>query len=236
MRDDHKLELKRVKQQILSFCLRHNYRYDEGVSYWTMTHLRWLRSLNPEGLYKEILQEYLATYDQLVDKIERFDQRIEELSQDDDYRENVHKLTCFIGVNTQTALSVIVETGDFKRFSNAREYSAYLGLTPGEHSSGGNQNRLGITKAGNCHLRKLLVESAQCISRGQVGHKSKALKQRQYGNPADVISYADKANERLRRRYYRMVLHNGKKSNAAKTAVARELACFIWGMMTDNID
>ncbi len=235
MRDDHKLALKKIKQQILAFCLRHGYRYDEGLSHWTQTHLKWLRSLKPEGLYQEILQEYLATYDHLTDKLECLDQRIEELAQDDEFREGVHKLSCFIGVKTQTALSVIVETGDFKRFSSAGQYASYLGLTPGEDSSGEDQNRLGITKAGNCHVRMLLIEAAQCYSRGQVGHKSKALKQRQYGNSLDVIAYANKANERLRRRYYKLVLGKYKKANVAKTAVARELACFMWGMMTGNI-
>ncbi|MCD8154953.1 MAG: transposase [Clostridiales bacterium] len=110
-----------------------------------------------------------------------------------------------------------------------------MGLTPGEDSSGDSQNRLGITKAGNTHLRRLLVESAQSYTRGQIGYKSKGLKARQAGNSADVIVYADKANERLRRRYYKMVLGNNKKTNVARTAIARELACFIWGMMTGNI-
>ena len=81
----------------------------------------------------------------------------------------------------------------------------------------------------------LLVEAAQGFSRGQVGYKSVALKQRQAGNEPEVIAYADRANERLRRKYYKMVLGQNKRSNEAKTAVARELACFIWGMMTGNI-
>jgi hypothetical protein len=79
-----------------------------------------------------------------------------------------------------------------------------------------------------------LVEAAQSYSRGQVGYKSKALKARQKGNTADVIAYADRSNERLRRKYYNMTLRNNKKTNVAKTAIARELSCFIWGMMTAN--
>ena len=79
MRDDHKLALKKVKQQILAFCLRHNYRYD-GNSHWTAAHLKWLKALNPEALYKEILDEYLLTYQTLSDKLERLDKRIEELA------------------------------------------------------------------------------------------------------------------------------------------------------------
>ena len=235
MRDDHKLALKKVKQQILSFCLRHNYRFDGTTHHWTQAHLKWLRSLKPDGLYAEILQEYLLTYDNLTDKLERFDNRIEELASNETYQENVHKLSCFIGVKTVTALAVLTEVGDFKRFASAQHFASYIGLTPGEDSSGDDQNRLGITKAGNRHVRSLLVEAAQSYSRGQVGFKSKALKTRQDGNPPEVIAYADKANERLRRKYYRMVLKSNKKTNVAKTAVARELACFMWGMITGNV-
>ena len=145
------------------------------------------------------------------------------------------KLSCFLGVQTQTALSAIVEAGDFKRFPSAEKFASYLGLVPGEDSSGDGQTRLGITKAGNTHVRRLLVEAARSYGRGQTGHKSKALKARQQGNPPEVVSYADKANERLRRKYYKTVLSKGKKANVAKTAAARELACFMRGMMTGNI-
>ena len=95
-------------------------------------------------------------------------------------------------------------------------------------------NRLGITKAGNSHLRLLLVEASGGICKGAVGHKSKDLRARQEGNTAEVIAYADKANTRLRSKYYKMIRH-GKKRNIAVAAVARELACFVWGMMTGNI-
>lgn len=234
MRADHKLALKKVKQQISSFCLRHDLHY-EGKSHWTAVHISWLRSLKPGGLYDEILDEYLLTLASLTDKIERLDQRIAELSEKEEYSESVKKLSCFLGIKTQTALATIVEVGDFKRFPTAEKFAAYLGLVPGENSSGDHRKTLGITKAGNTHVRRLLVEAAQGYGRGRTGHKSKELKARQQGNPPDVIAYADKANERLRRKYYRMVLSNAKKTNVAKTAVARELACFMWGMMTGNI-
>jgi transposase len=186
-------------------------------------------------MLKETLQEYMTTYDYLTDKIERFDERIEELAQSGRYLENVRKLSCFIGVKTHTALSVLVEIGDFSRFASPEQLAAYLGLVPGESSSGAKQVRLGITKAGNAHIRRLLVESAQGYTRGAVGYKSVVIKRRQKGNAPETIAYADRANERLRRKYYRMVLQKGKKSNVAKTAIARELACFMWGMMTNNI-
>jgi transposase len=234
MRDDHKLSLKKVKQQILAFCLRHNYRYD-GNSHWTAAHIKWLKSLKPEALYKEILDEYLLTYTTLSDKLERLDKRIEELASQDEYKDAVKKLSCFIGVKTQIALSVLVEVGDFNRFATAQHFASYLGLVPGEDSSGDDKTRLSITKAGNRHIRLLLTEAAQCYGRGQIGFKSKELKSRQSGNPAGVVTYADKSNERLRRRYYKMVLGKNKKYNVAKIAIARELACFMWGMMTDHI-
>ena len=88
-------------------------------------------------------------------------------------------------------------------------------------------------KAGNCHLRRLLIEAANSYSRARVGRKSAGLKQRQQGNSPKVIAYADKANDRLRRKYVRISTRS--KANIAKAAVARELACFVWGMMNDKI-
>jgi transposase len=129
-------------------------------------------------LYAEILQEYLLTYDSLTDKLERFDRRIEELASDERYQENVRKLSCFLGVKTVTAMAVLTEIGDFNRFASAQNFASYIGLTPGEDSSGDDRNHLGITKAGNRHVRTLLVEAAQSYSRGKPGYKSKALKAR----------------------------------------------------------
>lgn len=232
MRDAHKLALKKVKQQILAFCLRYDFRFTSGKSYWTQKHLAWLRSLEMDVLMREILDEYLQTYQNMADKIERFDKRIEELAGGTVYAEKVKKLSSLIGIRTHTALALVVETGDFARFAKANQYAAFLGLVSGERSSGDKQTRTGITKASNTHLRRLLTEAAQCYGRGRIGFKSKALKARQYGNTPETIAYADKANERLRRKFYHMVLKNNKKHNVATAAVARELACFVWGLMT----
>ena len=131
-------------------------------------------------------------------------------------------------MKTQTALSTLVEVGDFKRFASAQQFASYLGLTPGEDSSGGDQNRLGITKAGNIHIRTLLVEAAQSCTRGKPGYKSKALKAQQNGNPADIIAYADKANERLRRRYYQLVLGQHKKANVCSQNSNRQRTCVLY--------
>ena len=153
-------------------------------------------------------------------KIERFDKRIEELAADPAYKDNVRKLGCLLGIKVHTALSLIVETGDFSRFKKGSTYAAFLGLAPGESSSGAHINRTGISKAGNTHLRRLLIEGAKGICKGQVGHKSKELRSRQAGNSS---------------KYYRMMRH-GKKKNVAVAATARELACFVWGIMTNNME
>lgn len=232
MRDDHKLALKKVKQQILSFCMSHGYRCESRN--WTIVHIQWLRTFKCTCIHREIINEYLLTFDYLTDKLERLESRIQELSEGDKYKEDVHNLSCLLGIKTIGALSVLVETGDFSRFPSAQKYASFLGLVPGEHSSAEDVNRLGITKAGNTHLRKILIEAAQGICKGQIGYKSKDLKARQKGCDAEIIAYADKANERMRRRYYRLI-QKGKKRNVAVTAVARELACFIWGIKTGNI-
>jgi len=185
------------------------------------------------GMVQETLEEYLRVYHQAVEKVEVYDKRIEELAGTERYEEKVKKVTCLVGIKAHTALSTIVETGDFVRFGTAERYASYLGLVPGEESSGESVRRRGITKAGNVHIRKLLVEAAQSYSRGGVGAKGKRLKERQAGNEAKVIAYADKGNERMKRKCYRMMYRS--KRNIAITAVARELSCFIWGMMTDNI-
>ena len=233
MRDDHKLALKKIKQQINAFCLRHGYIYDSHK--WTIRHLDWLKKLDLSELYRETLNEYMTSYEEQTAKIERFDKRIEELAADSDYHENVRKLSCLLGIQTYTALSLIVETGDFKRFRKGNTYAAFLGLAPGESSSGEKISRTGITKAGNNHLRTLLIEAATGICKGQVGHKSKALCARQAGNPEEVIAYADRGNIRMRSKYKRMIRRE-KKRNVAVAAIARELACYVWGIMTNHIE
>ncbi len=233
MRDDHKDHQKAIKQQINAFCLKHGYKYDRTK--WSGNHIKWLKELKLSDLQREVLDEYLLTFNHLSEKIARIDARIEELAAEEEYKDKVKMLNCFIGIKTQEALSLLVEIGDYSRFAKGNIFSAYVGVVPGEASSSTDIKRLSITKAGNAHVRTILVEAAQCICRGRIGSKSRNLAARQKGNDAAVIAYADKANERLRRKYYKM-LYKGKQRNVAVTAVARELACFVWGMMTNHID
>ena len=151
MRNDHKLALKKIKQQINAFCIRHGFCYD-GTK-WTLAHLNWLKKLEiTNELYRETLDEYMASYEEQEAKIERYDKRIEEIAEQTKYYDKVKKLKCFLGIKTHTALSLIVENGDFERFAKGNQYASYLGLAPGENSSSDSIHRLGITKAGNSHL------------------------------------------------------------------------------------
>ena len=175
-------------------------------------------------MLREVLDEYLLTYKKLSERIETFDRRA--------LRGKSWKAELFF--ESENAQSLKVETGDFHRFSKAKQYAAFLELVSSEHSSGEKEHHVRITKAGNSHLRRLLVESAQSYERGKIGYKSKVLKSRQKCNSREFIHYADRANERFRRKFYKMFFLKEKAHNVAKTAVARELACFIWGMMTEN--
>jgi transposase len=155
MRNDHQLAFKTMKQQINAFCLRLGLR-SPGRSKWTQAHLRLLHQLELSALDREILNEYLMTYEMAANRIALFDQRIEELAAGDRYRDKVKRLSCFIGIKTYTSLSLIVETSDFQRFAKSHHFASYVGLTPGEVSSGDTIRRTGITKAGNRHMRHLL--------------------------------------------------------------------------------
>lgn len=233
MRNDIKQSLKMIKQRTIAFCTRHGKRY-EGT-YWTNKYIEWLKKLEfNELLLKDTLYEYLLEYDRLTEKIKYLDKKIEDISHEDEYNEKVRKLRCFKGIETHAALSFICEVGDFNRFPTANAFASFLGLTPSEYSSGNSINYGSITKAGNSHLRMLLVEASQAVSRGSA-IKSKKLKLKQASNSEKVIAYADRANERLRKKYQKMIL-SSHKVNVTRIAIAREFACFIWGMMTEKID
>ncbi len=234
MRDDHNIALKHTKQQLNAFLLRHGFKY-EGKSKWTMRHLAWVRKLDCTVLQREIINEYLATYDTLTNKMKALDVRIEDFAKIERYSGTVRKLTCIKGISTHTALSFMTEVGDFNRFGTAQKFAGYIGLTPGEQSSGESERKTNITKAGNSHLRRLAVECSWSYSRGILGHKSVELKKRQKDMPAEVIAYADRAADRCRRKYYRMTAKE-KNANKTVTAVARELCCFIWGMATAHYE
>ncbi|NCB20225.1 MAG: IS110 family transposase [Bacteroidia bacterium] len=236
MRNARVLALKKAKQNLLSFLLRTGRTFTEGKTYWTQIHFNWLRKQAfVDPLFQDTFKEYLQEVFDQQEKVDRYNSKIEEIANQDEYRERVSKLRCFRGIETHTALSLVAEIGDFSRFISPAQFSSFLGLVPSEESSGQRERRGGITKAGNTRLRLLLIEGAKASLRsGIYVKKPKRLQARQKGNDAEVIAYADRANRRLHRVYSNLT-SRGVHNNKATVAVARELSCYIWGMMNNKI-
>ena len=236
MRINIKKELKNAKQVLMAFLLRQGKKYTEGSSYWTIKHRTWLKNLKFDDAYlQEAFNEYMISINTLETRLKTIEARLEEIPQDKEIKAKVDKLVCFSGIEVVTAVSIASEVGDFNRFASAFDFSKYLGLIPAEWSSGKSVAKLGITKAGNCYLRRLLTESAKSIKKScPQAKKSKRLEDRQKGKDPLVIAYADKCRIRIKSKIKHLE-DRGKNVNVATTAAARELACFIWGMMTDNI-
>jgi transposase len=227
-RGDLQEDLKRAKQRMLKFLLRHGYNYETN-RYWTEKHFTWMNGLTFERpLEKLTFDEYLSVIRGMEDRIKRLDKQIEEVAESAPYAEKVRRFRAFKGIDYLIALSLVVEIGDYRRFPNAQSFMSYLGLVPSEYSSGKKRKQGGITKTGNGHLRRLLTEAAWHYARpAQV---SKRLSERRVGTDERVIAYADKALTRLHGKYVKLVF-KGKIKQMAITAVARELCGFIWGVM-----
>ena len=230
-REDVSEDLRRAKQRLLKFLLRHGHNYSGG-NHWTVKHRAWMNKIAFVHEYeKTVYEEYRSQIHALEERLKRLSLKIEEVAESERYKEAVGKLRAFKGIDYIIALALVCEIGDFKRFGSAKAFMSYLGFVPREYSSGGKRNQGGITKAGNGHLRKLLIEGAWHYARNaQAGRR---LERRRVGCPPGVIDIADKALNRLHKKYCRMVF-NGKHANKAVTAVARELAGFIWAVQVSS--
>jgi transposase len=225
-------DLTRMKQRIQKFLLRHGKRY-ESTRYWTGKHIAWMKGVEFEQVLEgEAFQQYLSHMEALIERITRMEKRIEEVAREGEYAEGVQRLRAFRGVDYLTALALMCEIGDFRRFPSAGAFMSYLGLVPSECSSGNRRRQGGITKAGNTHIRKLLTESAWHYPRAV--KESARLAARRAGTNELVIARADKAMRRLHDSYYKMIRHK-KNPCVAITAVSRQLAGYIWGVMTMDV-
>ena len=228
-REDINEELRRGKQRILKFLVRHGHIFSEGKTNWTQIHWRWMDKIEFAHVHeKAVYEEYRSQIKSLEERLARIEKQITEIAENPRYKAAVSKLRAFKGIDYIIALSVLCEIGDFKRFANAKSFMSYLGFVPSENSSGGKRSQGGITKAGNGHLRRLLVEGAWHYTKN--ARAGKRLEQRRQGCPASVIEIADRALFRLHRKYVRLLFNGGKHKNVAVTAVARELAGFIWAV------
>jgi transposase len=225
-------DLRICKQRVLQYLLRRGIRY-EGGGPWTVKHKNWLSSLEfTQTRDRQTLDMYMSQMQELEAKCAEAAAEVESIAAQDCYQQRTKKLTAFKGIKTLIALSFVSDIGDFRRFPSARQFMAYLGLVPSEHSSGNKRRQGGITKAGNSHLRRLLVEAAWHYR--SYHPSSRDLTERRQGVEAAVLSYVNRAGRRLNRKYMRMVLR-GKRSQVAVMAVTRELAGFLWGVMTDQV-
>jgi transposase len=172
-----------------------------------------------------VFEDYLATVEEAEQRLKRMGQAIADVAEKDPYRGPVGWLCCFRGVSTITAMTFVAELHGVGRFASARELMAYLGLVPSEHSSAGQRRQGAITKTGNSHLRRVLVEASWC-QRFQP-RVSQALRKRREGQPDWVIAQANRAMHRLHRRYWKLA-HDKKPLGKVVVAVARELSGFLW--------
>lgn len=227
-RGHQRQDIHRTKQFLLKFLDRKNLK--QAGKNWSRSHWVWLRSLLFEGEDRFVFDMHLGLLEIKLRMFEETDREIERASQTEPYRENVGKLRCFRGVDTLTAMTLLAELIDVRRFSGPRALMDYVGLAVSEYSSGPRQRRGAITKAGNSHVRRILVEAAwHCRHRPALGV---ALKKRQVGQQPAVIAHAWRAQRRLHRRYYRLIQR--MPTQKAVTAIARELVGFLWAVLQDD--
>jgi transposase len=228
-REDAQEDLSRARHRMGKFLLRRALVYRMGKKAWGKLHRQWLRGLGfDHAADAAVFGDYLLAIEQLEERVRTLQGQLTEVAQQDPYREPVGWLRCFRGIDTVTAITLVAELHDFRRFRSARELMAYLGLVPSEYSSGDSRHRGSITKSGNRHARRALVESSW-----HYRHRVKSgesLRQRRQGQPARVIALADRAQERLSRRY-RHLLERGKPPQKAVVAIARELVGFLWAAL-----
>lgn len=224
-RDAAKRAERTARHQLSKFLLRHGRRYS-GKTAWTYRHLEWIRQQHFEREAQElVLEDYLRSVEDLAERVKRLTQHIVELIDSWNLKPLVKALQAFRGVNVIAATTLVAELGDLSRFQTAPQLMGYLGLVPSEYSSGETRRRGAITRAGNGHARRILIEAAWAYRfRARKGHD---LRTRSRGISDEVQRIAWRAQERLCARY-RKLTARGKNKNRTIVAVARELAGFIW--------
>jgi transposase len=230
-REDIKQDRMRCRHRLAKFLLRGGRSYSPGRKHWTEAHRLWLTKQSfAEPAAQTVFDDYRLAVVQLDARIEALDRQIEVRAQEAPYRAAVGALRCFRGIDTRTAFGLVTELHSIEHFDRPSRLMAFVGLVPSEASSGERKHRGAITKTGNGHVRKLLIEAAW-----HARHKPAipaALRKRREGQPPEVIAMADVAQLRLHRRYWRLV-QRGKPTTVAATAVARELAGFVWAALRE---
>jgi transposase len=229
-REDIRADLLRARHRLSKFLLRHGRRFTATKKAWSKRHDVWLRAqVWPLPALDQTHRAYLRAVDEVLARLRDSETELRALLDLKPLRARVERLRCFRGIDDLTALTIAAELGDPRRFATAPSTMAFVGLVPSEHSSGTKRAQGGITKTGNAHLRRVLVEAAWHYRHHPfVGD---ALRRRQRGAPATVIAQAWTAQQRLHRRYRRLAAR-GKPKQHVVTAVARELTGFVWAALT----
>lgn len=229
-RDDAQRDLTRARNRLAKFMLRRGvvYAVDRKPT-WSQKYRSWLRALTFERTADQVIfEDYLLAVEQTEARLEALTDQIERFAEASPWCERVQALRCFHGIDTVTALALVAEIHDPRRFPHPRRLMSYLGLVPRESSSGMRERRGGITGAGNRHVRRLLVEAAWHYRHKPV--VGRALRLRRSGQSPKAIALANRALRRLTLRQRRM-LHQGKHPNLVTIAIARELVGFVWNVL-----
>jgi transposase len=226
-REDAVRECRNARHRLKALLLRNGIGY-KGKSAWTAAHLRWLATLKMQHAAQQIaFQEYLHGVTEATARIARLEQALREVLPEWGLAPVVQALQAMRGVQLVAAMTLVAELQDFLRFDNPRQLMAYVGLVPGEHSSGPKRRQGSITKAGNSAARRMLVEVAWHYQHSP--RVSPIIAARQDQVPKAVTDIAWKAQLRLNGKFKRLVARRVMK-NKAVVAVARELAGFVWAI------
>jgi transposase len=222
-------DLMRARQRLSKLLLRHDVRYQDTASAWTVAHRAWLTKLDLRQHGAQVtLLEYPGAIDAIVIRRDALEKTIGELIPGSPWEQTAARLRCLRGIDTLSAVGLCPEVGEFERFQKAGQLMSYVGLTPSEDTSG-EKRRLGsITKTGSRHARRLLVEAAWHYRRAPA--KGQALRRRQDGQPAQIIEISWQAQRRLHNVWQRLDTRRGKRRTIVAVAVAREPAGFCWAL------
>src|SRR6266850_4442682 len=220
----------RALHRLQKFLLRRGLQPPEGIKSWTLKHLNWVKTLRLEQFaLNATLLDYVTEVDHARERIERLERAIDQAVEmaPAAIRAVVDALQSLRGVARLSAATIVAEVGQLSRFPKPRQLMGYTGAVPSEHSSGGSVRRGAITKTGNAHLRRILIEAAWAYRyRPNIGSE---LRHRQAGASEEVKAIAWRAQHRLHHRYARLSAR-GKTKQHIVTAIARELAGFIWAV------
>jgi transposase len=231
-RDAAKRAERAARHQLSKFLLRHG-RWFEGRSTWGPAHLAWLaRQQFDNQAQQDVMNDYREAVEMATSRVARLTARLAERVAAWDGAPLVTALQALRGVDLIAAATLVAEVGDFRRFASAPELMSFVGLVPSERSSGQSRRQGRITRTGNAHVRRILVESAWHYRRQP--RMSKAIRARNDKASAGVRAIAWKAQQRLHRRLYRLT-ERGMPSTRAVTAVARELAGFVWAIARQEV-